>query len=505
MNLNKRNKKIIMCLSVLLTLSQAGYMQAQSYTTSNRHYYFYDDESDSTIVRNWDDTVVFTCSHHPNNTLYSHIFHMRKSTVLPAKEVGMPILMGSYGRIVDRINDMRILENECYFCGTRISPIGAEFEYDTSGNIHIEYTYDTCGFIGYYSFDNLLNVVGIIQVYLISNVKSVLRMAVYNSEYNNNVTCIELVGIKDTDTQPKCLVEMSRTGTGPDVWSYVVITPSLSDEIFTDVVLTDEILVTASVYGNNDGEIGFRHIKPTQYPFSQPLSPTTDNDLYKYDTRNYSSTHFIFGFTRLSNAPVRLCARQNGFIAGVAGKPVTGSGPIEIGNYVFVFDMAWPNMMREFQSANTGWKLSCKEMTYLEQKKAVGILYSSTYSSNINYMRTFLQFPRLGAVSVGGQYTDTLMYYGDGDLHSIDTYKGHSVSLGGIRQAGAFPSDGIQRQYNRSNSCYALYGEGVIYRDPVLTPRYFFSGWTHSNPVGAERVEYQPIKDFEGMTMSCSH
>ncbi|MBR6990729.1 MAG: hypothetical protein IKH97_00740 [Bacteroidales bacterium] len=62
-------------LLTLMLLLSSGHTLAQSYTTSTMRYYVYDDACDSTIVRNWKDTAVFTCSHHPSNNLYSHIFH----------------------------------------------------------------------------------------------------------------------------------------------------------------------------------------------------------------------------------------------------------------------------------------------------------------------------------------------------------------------------------------------------------------------------------------------
>ena len=502
MNINKISRAVAMVMPVFLMLMHTGYLQAQSYTTSTTHTYIFDDVSDSTIVRNWEDTAVFTCSHCPSNNQYSHIFHMRQSMSALAKMVGLPIMMSAYGRIVDRINDMRILENECYFCGTRITPISAEIMYDPFGNMYFEYTYDTCGFIGYYSFDNSFNILGNIEMHLIHEIKTALRMAVYNSNYDNNVTCIELVGVRPTGTT--CLVEMSRTSTSPDAWSYYVITPDLTDEILTDVIVTDELVITASVYASNDGEIGFRHTKPMQYPFVSAPPNNTNRDLFKYDTRSYTSSHYLRGFVRLPDAPVKLCVSPYGFFAGVAGKPVSISGSLLIGHYVFVFDMAWPSSMREFQSAHSQMHLTLKEITFLKQREAVGILYSSKYNPSLNDIRTFLQFPRMGAVSVGGQYTDTLLYRGTGDLHSIDTYREHSVSLSGIKHSGGLPFDGIQRQYNRSNSCLDYHGEDVIYRDPVLTPYYINSGWNILDMFDTERKKCTPII-LDNSSTACAH
>ncbi|MBQ6069069.1 MAG: hypothetical protein IJK84_06160 [Bacteroidales bacterium] len=173
-------------------------------------------------------------------------------------------------------------------------------------------------------------------------------------------------------------------------------------------------------------------------------------------------------------------------------------------NYVHIFDMEYPNSMREFQSARTSLSLNFKEMAFLKQKYAVGILYSAQYGIFQNEPRTVFQFPRMGAVPVGGQYSDTLVYNGIGDLHSMDTYREHSASFGGIRQSGAVPLDGIQRQYNRSNSCFTLQGEGVIYRDPVLAPKYISSGWRGSTLKTAEAIEYRPITIGNAMG-ACNH
>ena len=502
------NTMTIRKISVLLTLIlllPLGHTWAQSYTTSTMRYYVYDDACDSTIVRNWKDTAVFTCSHHPGNILYSHIFHMRQSTVLPPKLIGLPTMTNVHGRIIDRINDMRILENECFFCGTRIAPTGEEIMYDPSGAMYTEYTYDTCAFIGYYSFDNSLDEIGDISIHLIGEVKSGLRMAVYNSEYANYVTCVELLCGCSIANHNTCLVEMSRGSTGPDAWEYRVIIPDMADEILTDVLVTNELLYTASVYANNDGEIGFRHIKRTRHPFAEPIENTTDKDLYKYDTRAYTSSHFENGFKRQAKAPVRLCSKPNGFVAGMAGQKLLNFGTLLGGNYVHIFDMELPNSMLEFQSAATMDDLNFKEMACLWRKDLVGILYSSSCSPIISDTRTFLQFPRFGAVSIGGQYTDTLLYNELGDLHSIDVYKDHSVLFSGTKQSGYLPLEGIQRQYNRSNSCLTFHGERAIYRDPVLSPRFILSGWTlvcENEPVS---IEYKPVKGLGSTTVACNH
>ena len=166
--------------------------------------------------------------------------------------------------------------------------------------------------------------------------------------------------------------------------------------------------------------------------------------------------------------------------------------------------MLSPNSMAEFQSAETGEDLNFKEMACLWQKGVVGILYSSLYNPIFSDTRTFLQFPRMGAVSVGGQYMDTLLYNGLGDLHSIDVYKEHSVSFSGIKQLGYLPLEGIQRQYNRSNSCLTLHGEKSIYRDPVLIPKYVLSGWIRVLGHVAAPIEYQPVKDLGSITVVCN-
>lgn len=499
---------VAVLLLALLCLLPSGHAWAQSYTTSTIHYFVYNDACDSTIVRNWKDTAVFTCSHHPGNGQYSHTFHMRKSTVVPAKVFGLPVTINVYGQIIDRINDMRILDNECYFCGTRMTPNGVEIQYDPSGHAYTVVTYETCGFIGYYSFDNALNVLGTVKVVKVRDVKSALRMAVYNSEYNNNITCVEVLGELPSGTNATCMVEMGRTATNPDGWTYYVAIPDIGDEILTDVVLSNDLVLTASVYASNDGEIGFRHVKPMLYPFLYPIQPATEEDLYVYDTRNYTSTHFPNGFKRLDKAPVKLCARPYGFLAGFAGEKVSNLGNTGImleSSYVHIFDMDWPSSMMEFQSASTLSKLDFKEMAYLSQNKAVGILYSSKYGIFQNDTRTVFQFPRLGAVSVGGQYTDTLMYNGMGDLHSMDTYRNHSASFGGTRQTGLMPLDGIQRQYDRSNSCFTFQGEKIIYRDPVLVSSYVQSGWEDVPSGDVELIEYQPVTGIGNVMGGCNH
>lgn len=85
----------LLALLCLLPCANAG---AQGYTTSTYHFFPYTDACDSTIVRNWKDTAVFTCSHHPSHVQYSHSFHMRISTVRPAKVIGLPAVRMCMGK-----------------------------------------------------------------------------------------------------------------------------------------------------------------------------------------------------------------------------------------------------------------------------------------------------------------------------------------------------------------------------------------------------------------------
>ena len=469
-----RVSKTILALAALLWVPAGGRVSAQSYTKSTYNMFNNLSPSDSVISRSWNDTALFTCSHLVSPVGgETHLFTMHSSQSASSVVVGMPVYITQYGvAIRDRVYDMRILGNTCYFCGSRIKPTGMETYYTPEGNAYTVYTYDTCGLMGYYTFDNTLTPTSAIAAHEIAGVRSALRMAVFPAT-TQGLTGMELLCAYGPDGHTNCLAELCNTLTNPDIWAYRLTAPSDTNEVLTDVTVTDSYLVTASVFKNDESLVGYRYAKKGEFAFGDTRPYSTADELYLYNIGSYTSAYFPQGIRRVAGAPVRLCPNWDGFVSGFAGYPFfkqePGSMQILRNDCVVLFDMEHPGYMREFQAAQTGLGLKLKEVTSLTAKNAVGILYwSRPYVPGIG--NTYLQFPRWGAVAVNNHYYDTLMHWDPNDIHSIWTYRGHSVTLGGTKTTTLVPFDGVQRQHNRTNSCYSLQGAEVIYREPVILP-----------------------------------
>lgn len=472
MKTHRNNVIPMIVMTFLIATMTTGRVSAQSYSTSSLHHYLASYPKDSTIVRSWNDTVIFTCSHIMNPSTqqgYSHVFDMRKSLSSSAKEALMPYVLTYVGTIIDQINDFRVCNNKCYFCGRRLKPTSMETFYTPEGYPYSVYTYDTIGFMGYYSFDNDLNPTSNFIIRELPKVKGALRMAVRNTGYYD-LTYIELVCQSEDAGHITCLAEMSNSTANPDDWNYSVAAPIFTNdtEILTDVAMTESFVYLASVFKGRDS-VGFRYSKIKDYPFTDPIPPHPANDLCLYSLKDFSSPLCPNGITRRKRLPVRLSPHEEGVVAAFSGTILPSNGNIVDPNHRSVFLLDWEEVcqLHEFQVIRTGLKPKVKELASLTGKNSVAVLLESQ-NHFTGVTTSDLIIPTWGAVSVGGMYNDTLLYKSDGELQSTDSYKGHSVALSGIRSADQLSADAVQRQYDRSNSCLDLHGTEQIYREPVL-------------------------------------
>ena len=492
-------------LSVLLLL--VGRVRAQSYTTSSSHRFYFSGGSDSVIVRNWNDTAVFTCSHHPGNNQYSHIIHMRYSISPTVNVVKIPIFQNEHGGMIDRINDMRIIDNKCYFCGSRVKNVGEELVIGDMGNYYWQILYDTCGLMGYFEFSNSLILTGNLYMYEIPKVKSAERMAVYHSGVPE-ITQVDLLCKYCGTTRTMCLADMRNTLADPNYWEYDIVVPSDANEIMTDVTATSTHVVLASVFKNDRKIVAFRQKRIGMGIFR--FIPWEALYRYKYDISGYSEECFSYGFKRVEKAPVILCPKSNGFVAGVSADYDNNVIPEQrdpkLNPSILLFDMRDVSNMNEYQAVSAGAEPLLKELTYLPLKNSVAILYNFKRSVLDDSAYTVLQFPVLDTVPECEMYYDTLIRKAGGMIQSIDTYRGHSASLGALLWQGLTPLDGIQRQYDRSNSCFLLYDEGGIERRPVLEHESEEKQLLHEyDELEAICVFSSAVETVENVTIICSH
>lgn len=502
-------KKVIVdiCFFVFLLLSLLpSHGNAQSFTSSSTHSFNSVNSTDKTLTRCWKNSAIITCSSH-NTGAKSYTFQLRSLNSPDASVVGLSRTSNYYGPEEDSIYDMRISGNRCYFCGSRVSVRWKGWIMDLHGNSHYQVDYDTFGIVGYFDFYDNLTVDDNVYIYKIDKVKTAQRMLVYQPD-NTNLTAIELVCLHNTSgNSPTCLVEMINTTTDPNSWSYNVVVPPNSSEILTDVVQCDWMIFTASVFSNLNSFIGFRCAKRSSiHAFGDPSS--IGNELYKYNIANYGNCT-TYGFHRFNDAKVRLCSRSDGFIAAVAAAPNESLDPnlvIVAPNSILLFNMYTPDNMLEYQVVDAGESLALHDIAYVKSNRSIGLLYSKKGSLPLDTIKTYLQFPRMGAVSVCNSYSDTLLWYRDGQMQTLDPLGSNSVCIGGFKWAGSSPFDGTQLQSNRLNSCFDLGGVGRITRRPTLSFKYENSPMNvifDNEPVS--RLNPQTISSETKTTIYCAN
>lgn len=389
---------------------------------------------------------------------------MRYSISPSVNVVKIPIAQNEQGKMVDRIYDMRIIDNMCYFCGSRVKNVGMELVFDEAGNTYWQALYDTCGLMGYFEFSNSLVLTNNLYIYEIPKVKSAQRMAVCHPGAPEITQIVLLCKYCDT-IHTMCLADMVNTMADPNHWDYDILIPSDANEIMTDVTTISTHIVISSVFQNDRRIVSFRQKRIGMGVFR--AFPWEALYRYKYDISDYIEECFPYGFMRIEKTPVLLCPSSNGFVAGVSADYIEPRGP-KLNRAVLLFDMEDVTIMNEYQAVSAGVEPRLKELTYLPIKSSIAILYNFKRTVLDDSAYSVLQFPVLGKVSECEVYYDTLMRKDGGMIQSIDTYRGHSVSLGSLNWQWSTPLDGIQRQYDRSNSCFALYGENSIERRPVL-------------------------------------
>jgi hypothetical protein len=168
--------------------------------------------------------------------------------------------------------------------------------------------------------------------------------------------------------------------------------------------------------------------------------------------------------------------------------------------------MYTPDNMLEYQVVDAGESLALHDIAYVKSNRSIGLLYSKKGSLPLDTIKTYLQFPRMGAVSVCNSYSDTLLWYRDGQMQTLDPLGSNSVCIGGFKWAGSSPFDGTQLQSNRLNSCFDLGGVGRITRRPTLSFKYENSPMNvifDNEPVS--RLNPQTISSETKTTIYCAN
>ena len=213
----------------------------------------------------------------------------------------------SGGKHLFRINDMRILDGICYFCGVHSITTG-NFFYDTNG--HMTYETNNEGYVGKFSIhDVLYNINPSFEYTTIPKVWALNRMAVYS--FGQGFVSISMLGIPKgaLDTAPTCIVDLYQN---PTEWRQVIKYSTNSSEILTDIMYSNNRITTVSRIIYDNYSFILRHAS-TPHILS---SPTCLDKAYIYSTLpatpvNYPDLTVTY---RYETDPIFLCpSNDNNF------------------------------------------------------------------------------------------------------------------------------------------------------------------------------------------------
>ena len=179
------------------------------------------------------------------------------------------------GEHLYRINDMRILDGICYFCGVHSITTG-NFFFEPNG--YMTYETDDEGFVGKFSLQDIqYNSNPSFEFTYVPKVWSLDRMAVYG--FGQGMVSISMLGKPKgiPSPAPTCIVDMYQTPSG---WQHVIKYPADKNEILTDIIYSYNNITTVSRIRNDNYSFILRHAS-TPYILSTPSCMDT---AYIYST-----------------------------------------------------------------------------------------------------------------------------------------------------------------------------------------------------------------------------
>lgn len=439
----KNLKYSILTFCFVLFLTEQ-YAYGQTYTSSTTHTFYSITDCDTAITRVWGQSLLVTCTNIPDMTSnnFCH-FILRNDYAIPAKILNLNRRHNIFGLTRERITDVKIFDDTCYFCGVCVYP--TDFSITPEGEI-IQPDSASVGFVGYFSIKDVLDNTGHYFIKDIPEVSSLSKLAVYGSIDSGNV-CITAIGKPKTNPTITCITSIARSTAAPYFWKYYVAKTNIDDERMTDIITTDDFWVTASVFDQNDKYIGFRDTKVTNFGFYRETFWSDYPDLFQYNIIDSLSIY------RYANSPVFMSRmKNNGFSAGFAGDTLIENALSRSG-HVYVMNMHNPSFMGELQSITSQHNVKIKDLAYLENVQSTAVLFRSTVSLIDPSFQNYLQCVKWGSQET---YCDTILSLSNGKLLSLDSYQGSLIALGGLKEL-QYPTDAIQRYANRSNSCLKIH------------------------------------------------
>lgn len=288
---------ILAVLLFLLCVLPSASVVAQ--TVQSAQYKFNSCPSESVVVRESETGVPVVSRYQKTPNAGVHFVYGDFSTGSAREFVIHDTLTVHQHHISYRINDMRVGNDMCYFCGVRIDswvePVyGSTIEVRDSTGIFGRFKLNTSGFDPMAKYD----------IIYLSDIKSLEHMAI---SMNSGDTMVAMVGIVDNSVLQSCLmVARVRHTNDPSGWKYhIKSTSSDTTEVFSDIAINSRHTVVTSYHNiiGGDGCFFLRAAKSDDV--------LEDDDYADFDYRYECRTNPLGDCARLiraDNAGIHLSA-----------------------------------------------------------------------------------------------------------------------------------------------------------------------------------------------------
>lgn len=243
-------KKTLIVLILILPFLWED-IQSQTISTASHEETFFEDNGRKLLIRanpndNYNPLIYYITAPATNRKWY-FLYHSLNGN---AYKFLWPTFANNINTMAYYVYDMLILGNYCYFCGTKIYPTGSHYEPEIGWTDIL----DSVGFVGRISLDKINNPapsVGM-QLHDISGTNTLTKMdaTVYSGD-----TLIALVGKAST---PGSLSQLVLINESSSSWSDRVYPVNDPAEAVTDVIFTQNQLITVSMFENEHLSFGIR-------------------------------------------------------------------------------------------------------------------------------------------------------------------------------------------------------------------------------------------------------
>lgn len=187
------------------------------------------------------------------------------------------------------INDMKITgQGECWFCGKKTVDMGGTY-YPGIGWIPET---DEYGIVGHFNIYSVMSGNGSYELFTIQGTGGLTRI-----EPRGSYEQIFMVGYPfncplDANGSPtaSCLVGLGYNP-NTDIWTYDIVHPTNTNEIFTDVVDASVGIVVVSRFKDDHYHIGLRHTKNGPISGDDYLSLLSNSNIYDMQLANSYTTN----------------------------------------------------------------------------------------------------------------------------------------------------------------------------------------------------------------------